>query len=62
VAERGIEIHPFIVKPFPFKPIEFEIPNQAIREGQLTLSWTREPGQGANGRGCQVSEIWLIKR
>ena len=23
--------------------------------------WSREPGQGGNGRGCQVSEVWLIK-
>ncbi len=32
------------------------------RNGDLNLAWTREPGQGGNGRGCQVSEIWLIKK
>ena len=21
-----------------------------------------EPGLGGNGRGCQVSEVWLIKK
>jgi len=25
------------------------------------LQWHREPGRGDNGRGCQVSEVWLIK-
>ena len=30
--------------------------------GELTLRWYREPGQGGNGRGCQVAEVWLIKQ
>jgi len=30
--------------------------------GQLELRWSREPGLGGNGRGCQVSEVWLIRR
>jgi len=25
------------------------------------LAWYREPGLGRNGRGCQVSEAWLIR-
>jgi hypothetical protein len=28
----------------------------------LNLVWTREAGQGGNGRGCDVAEIWLIKK
>ena len=43
-------------------PVEFDIPREATRNGELNLTWTREPGQGGNGRGCQVSEIWLIKK
>jgi hypothetical protein len=62
VANGNIEIHPFIAKPVPYKPIEFDVPRQATEHGVLNLEWTREPGQGGNGRGCDVSEIWLIKK
>ena len=62
VANGSIEIHPFVAKPVPYKPIEFDIPHEATRTGELNLAWTREPGQGGNGRGCDVSEIWLIKK
>ena len=44
------------------RPIEFDIPREATRSGVLILAWTREPGQGGNGRGCQVSEVWLIRK
>ena len=61
VANDRIEIHPLMVKPVPFRPIEFAIPKEATAERQLNLSWYGEPGLGGNGRGCQVSEVWLIK-
>ena len=62
VVWSGNEIHPPMAKPQPVKPIEFDIPKQATEKGELELSWTREPGLGGNGRGAQVSEIWLIKK
>ncbi len=62
VANGSIEIHPFIAKATPYRPVEFEVPREATRNGELNLAWTREPGQGGNGRGCDVSEIWLIKK
>jgi hypothetical protein len=62
VANEKTQIHPFIVKELPFRPLEFDIPAAATRAGELTLSWYREPGFGGNGRGCQVSEVWLIKK
>jgi hypothetical protein len=62
VANRLFEIHPLMQKPNPVKPIEFDIPKQATATGELNLEWTREQGLGGNGRGCQVSEIWLIKK
>ena len=62
MANGEIEIHPFIEKPAPYRPMEFELPREATRSGELNLAWTREPGQGGNGRGCDVSEIWLIKK
>jgi hypothetical protein len=61
VANDVTEIHPFMTKPVPFRPIEFELPPGATATGELNLSWVREPGLGGNGRGCQVSEVWLIK-
>jgi hypothetical protein len=62
VANNKYEIHPLIKKEFPYRPVEFDIPAEGTREGVLELSWYREPGLGGNGRGCQVSEIWLIKK
>jgi hypothetical protein len=61
VANGETEIHPFITKPNPVAPIEFEVPASATRRGELNLAWYREPGLGRNGRGCQVSEAWLIR-
>jgi hypothetical protein len=58
----GEEIHPFIQKPWPPKPLEFDVPPAATAHGELTLIWSREPDLGGNGRGCQVSEVWLIKK
>jgi len=60
-AGDGLEIHPLLKRPIPCKPLEFEIPSEAISSGELSLKWTGEPGLGGNGRGCQVSEVWLLK-
>jgi hypothetical protein len=61
VANDGVEVHPLMSKPFPFRPVEFELPRSATESGTLTLSWYGEPGLGGNGRGAQVSEVWLIR-
>jgi hypothetical protein len=58
---EGIEIHPFILKAAPRAPMEFAIPPEATHGGELVLRWHREPGMGRAGRGCEISEIWLIK-
>jgi hypothetical protein len=61
-AERQeIEIHPFLPKPQPVKPIEFDIPGEATSNGNLTLAWNSDPDRGAAGRGCQIAEVWLLK-
>jgi hypothetical protein len=60
VANQSTEIHPLIERAWPPAPQEFAIPPQATAKGELTLTWTREPGLGGNGRGCQVAEVWLI--
>ena len=55
-------IHPLIEKPWPPKPLEFDVPSEATGTGRLKLTWHREAGLGHNGRGCQVAEVWLIKK
>ena len=62
MAAENTEVHPFISKPLPIRPLEFDIPLDATRKGDLTLKWFREPGLGGDGRGCQVAEVWLIKK
>ncbi|HEY9075763.1 MAG TPA: alpha-glucuronidase family glycosyl hydrolase [Anaerolineaceae bacterium] len=60
-AGDGIEIHPYMARPAPRKPVEFDLPAEATRRGELTLTWRREPGLGGIGLGCDISEIWLVK-
>src|SRR5262249_44514183 len=62
LANDRTEIHPYIEKPTPFRPVEFDIPQQETQSGNLTLTWYREPGLGGNGRGNQVAEVWLMKK
>ncbi len=61
-ANDTLEVHPYIQKKNPVGPVEFDIPPAATAGGQLRLTWHGQPGLGGNGRGCQVSEIWLIKK
>ena len=55
-------VHEWFKKPDPPVPVEFDIPEQATADGTLTLTWRQKPGKGANGRGCQVAEVWLIRK
>jgi hypothetical protein len=61
-ANGTVEIHPPLLRPRDMSPLEFELPHDLTRTGTLDLSWLAEPERGGNGRGCQVSEVWLIKR
>ena len=61
-ANDSIEVHPLLLKPRDMTPLEFDIPVEATRTGVLNLSWHAEPGRGGNGRGCQVAEVWLIRK
>jgi hypothetical protein len=59
-AGDGHEVHGWLNKPF--EPVEFDVPAAATASGKLTLTWTPEPGAGGPGRGCQVCEVWVIKK
>ena len=56
----GLEIHDYLGRSF--EVLEYEVPAKATAGGELTLVWTQEPGKGSSGRGCQVCEVWLLKR
>lgn len=62
LADDEIEVHPYMHRQIPPRPAEFDIPPQATSDGELTLTWYREQGLGGNGRGCQVAEVWLMKK
>jgi hypothetical protein len=55
-------IHPLMEKPWPPKPLEFDVPREATGAGKLTLVWHRQLGLGGGGGGCQVAEILLMKK
>lgn len=61
-TDKGIEIHPYIDKPREITPLVFDIPREVTKDGKLTLRWKSEEGMGGTGRGCQVAEVWLIKK
>jgi len=58
----GMTIHDLMVKPDELTPLEYEIPVEATQDGELTIRWNREQGYGANGRGCQVAEVFLLRK
>lgn len=68
MANDTIQIHPYIGEIAPGErhrlqlpaPQDFPIPQEATANGELKLSWTREPGLGGSGTGCNVAEVWLI--
>jgi hypothetical protein len=62
VAGDNIEIHPYIKRDGQPKPREFDIPREATKDGRLDLRWYQELGGGKSGRGCQVAEVWLMKK
>ena len=63
LVSKSFEVHPFIDKPSPMRPLEFDIPAGTITStGELLLIWRTPPGLGGNGRGNEVAETWLIKQ
>jgi hypothetical protein len=51
-----------IPKPRPIAPVEIDIPAELTGDGVLTIGCTGAAGRGGPGRGCQIAEIWLIKK
>ena len=62
VANDEYEVHPPMTKPSPVAPVEFDIPRDATRGGELTLTFTGPQGLGGAGRATQVAEVWLLRK
>ncbi|MHC4337951.1 MAG: glycoside hydrolase family 20 zincin-like fold domain-containing protein, partial [Planctomycetota bacterium] len=57
VADGRYEVHGPLTQPDRVRPVEFDVPREATKDGVLELQW-----QLVNkARGCQVAEVWLIK-
>ncbi|MHC4361998.1 MAG: hypothetical protein ACYSTZ_04160, partial [Planctomycetota bacterium] len=57
LADGQYEIHGPLEQPKPMRPLEFDVPENAVADGNLNLEW-----QLMNlRRGVGVAEVWLIK-
>jgi hypothetical protein len=61
-ANDKYEIHPPMRKESPIKPLEFDVPPDATRGGELTLTFSGPTGMGSAGRGNQIAEVWLMRK
>ena len=59
---EGKEIHAFMPKPNPIQPVEFDIPKNLTDDGILELKWFTNSERTGAGRGCQVGEVWLMRK
>jgi hypothetical protein len=62
VANDKYEIHPPMKKENPITPVEFDVPVEATRGGDLTLTFSGPPGVGGGGHGNQIAEVWLLRQ
>jgi len=62
LADGAHTVHGYMKKPIPVRPVEFDVPPQATADGELELTWDREPTPSGRSRGAQVAEVWLIRR
>ncbi|MBL7647551.1 MAG: hypothetical protein JNK74_15300 [Candidatus Hydrogenedentes bacterium] len=61
-ADGTHTIHDYMAKPMPIAPVQFDVPVAATADGALVLEWNLTPGAGGAGRGCQVAEVWLMRK
>jgi hypothetical protein len=57
VADGKHVIHEGFPRPEPVWPVEFDVPAKATEDGVLELAW-----ELVSGRGCQVAEVWLLRK
>jgi hypothetical protein len=62
IANNDAEVHPWLDRPSPMKPIEFDIPQAAVHTGTLTLRWHLQPDQGGFDAEVPIAEVFLIRK
>jgi hypothetical protein len=62
IANNDAEVHPWLDRPSPMKPIEFDIPQGAVHTGTLTLRWHLQPDQGGFDAEVPIAEVFLIRK
>ena len=64
VADEDMVVHDYTrrARAAEIGPVSFDIPLEATKDGELTLKWNMKLGQGGTGRGCQIAEVWLMKK
>ena len=55
-------VHDYLRRASELAPVSFDVPMEVTKDGDLTLQWDIKSGQGGTGRGCQIAEVWLIKK
>lgn len=58
-ANHSLEIHPPLERAANPQTLEFVLPAEATRSGELNLEWARPQNLGGSGRGRQIAEVWL---
>lgn len=61
-AGNGLVIHDYLLPEADPVPVVFDVPQEATRDGNLSLQWNIDPNGRGPGRGCSVAEVWLIKK
>jgi hypothetical protein len=55
----GRELHGLVGAKF--EPVERDVPRELTADGRLRLRFVQEEPTRGNGRGCQVTEVWLLR-
>jgi len=53
-------VHDYIEKPWPMTTLSFPVPSAATSSGSVLFTFSGIPGGGGNGRGVQISEVFLV--
>jgi hypothetical protein len=57
---NDIMVHDYTARADEIGPVSFDIPPEATKDGDLTLTWNGS-NKSHNG-GCRIAEVWLIKK
>lgn len=61
-ADDKYMVHDYLLPDYDPKPVIFDVPVEATKDGTLELEWNIHPGGMGPGRGCSVAEVWLVRK